>query len=104
MRTSRAFSLYILGLLCSFLPAQADHLHRIVKDGKWGYIDPGGNVVIKPKYFEAGPFSNGIAAVKDWNWGAIDRTGKFIIPTDWADEISFSGDLARVKKMGLKKG
>jgi hypothetical protein len=35
----------------------------VVKDGKWGYIDLNGHVVIKPVYDHAFAFSNGTAIV-----------------------------------------
>ncbi len=48
-------------------------------DGKHGYINRTGKVVIQPQFDEAYPFINGLAYVriKD-KWGYIDRTGKYI--------------------------
>ena len=55
-----------------------------VKNGKCGYIDKQGNVVIAPEYDCASPFSQGIAAVcKEGKWGAIDQNGKMVIPMEY---------------------
>ena len=49
-------------------------------DGKYGYIDTKGNVVIEPVYLGAKPFSDGLAAVKrGFFWGYIDKTGKTVL-------------------------
>ena len=51
-----------------------------VKDsnGKYGYIDEDGKVVIPCKWKEAWSFDEGLAQVQDDNekWGLIDKTGK----------------------------
>lgn len=59
--------------------------HFSYKDGKWGYIDRNGKIVIRPQFKEARTFSEGLAVVcVETNyvkrWGAIDKTGKFVIP------------------------
>jgi hypothetical protein len=62
--------------------------------GKWGFINPTGNLVINPIYKEVGIFSNGLASVK-YNslWGFIDKTGKYVIDPqyDWAGDFSEDG-------------
>lgn len=56
-------------------------LSAFVKEGKCGYIDKKGNIVISPEYDFASPFNEGIAAVsKEGKWGAIDKNGKMVIP------------------------
>jgi hypothetical protein len=69
----------------------ADGLFRIIKNGKIGYADERGLIVIKPKFDCAYPFENGKAKVsfhcatissgeyKFWesnSWFYIDKTGK----------------------------
>lgn len=50
-------------------------------DGKWGFKDINGSVVITCKYDYVGSFSEGLARVKLNNkWGYIDLTGKEVIP------------------------
>lgn len=41
----------------------SDGLFRIVKNGKIGYADENGNVIIEPQYDCAYPFENGVAKV-----------------------------------------
>lgn len=54
------------------------------EDGKWGYIDEQGSVVIKPQFSGTMPFEEGHAIVNMSNtyidkYGVIDRQGNFII-------------------------
>jgi hypothetical protein len=73
-------------------------LKPIKKDGKYGYIDKTGKVVIPGKWELAANFSEGLAAVKDDNgkYGYIDKMGKLIIPCKWEDAGFFSKGLAPV--------
>src|SRR5215472_5688181 len=41
-----------------------DPLFPIVEHGKWGYIDKTGKVVIKPEFYYAGPFKEGMARIQ----------------------------------------
>ena len=63
-------------------------------DGKWGFINKEGNLVIKPQYEDARPFSNGFAAVKiDGKWGYINSEDyKLVIPAEY-DEAKEMGSL-----------
>jgi hypothetical protein len=69
----------------------SEGLFRIVKDGKIGYANLHGKVVIEPQYKCAWPFENGYAKVsyncnivrdgeldlwKDGEWFYIDKTGR----------------------------
>jgi len=49
--------------------------------GSWGFINKRGELVIKPVYQRARPFSEGLAAVevKGQGTGFIDMTGKMVI-------------------------
>ena len=43
---------------------------------KWGYINPGGEVVIKPQFDDTKMFSDGLAAIKiSDKWGYINPGG-----------------------------
>lgn len=46
----------------------------------WGYIDIKGNIVIKPLFYEAHDFYEGVASVntKEDGWGFINHNGEFI--------------------------
>jgi len=63
-------------------PTQVENsipLFPIEKDGKWGYIDNTGRIVIKPQFDEARDFSEGLARVTiDGKFGYIDKTGKYV--------------------------
>ncbi len=52
-------------------------------DGKWGYIDTKGSLVIDTKYEFAQPFSCGLARVlSDSLWGFINSKGEYILYPD----------------------
>jgi len=52
-------------------------------DGKWGYINKTGEMVIAPQWQMAELFSNGFALVKGENYQAvIDRQGNVLLETD----------------------
>jgi hypothetical protein len=76
-------------------------------DSKSGYIDHSGTLVIRPAFIEAGPFSEGRAAVEtsarvvgnqvvDITWGFIDKSGALVIPAKYQFAGNFSEGLARV--------
>jgi hypothetical protein len=84
-------------------------LLRITKDGKIGFIDTAGHVVIGPKfsadmhmYDMVGEFREGLAQVciaregQSRRWGYIDRTGEFVIPERFEYAGEFSEGLAPV--------
>ncbi|MCL1854665.1 MAG: WG repeat-containing protein [Clostridia bacterium] len=67
----------------------SEGLAFVMIDGKYGCIDPSGNVVIKPRWEDTRPFSGGLAAVYNGrNWGFIDQTGKVVIKPQWKDRPS----------------
>lgn len=50
------------------------------KTGLWGYMDTNFKVAIKPQFFNAKCFSEGMAAVFDGEkWGFINKKGKYVI-------------------------
>ncbi len=53
----------------------------ILKDGKWGYADTSGKVVIPLQFESPSQFHHGYAsAIKDGKAGVIDTTGKAVVP------------------------
>lgn len=68
-------------------------------DGKSGYKDKTGKVVIPCKWERAYEFHEGLAAVKEikGKWGFIDKTGKIVIPCKWREANSFNDGLAPVE-------
>lgn len=91
-------------------------LFPAVKDGKYGFIDIKGNMVIPPMFTSAKYFSEGLAAVlvggqsyidsstdggqyissEKGKWGYIDRTGEIKIPPQFSEAREFSEGLAAV--------
>lgn len=63
------------------------------KDGKWGFVDTSGKVVIEPLYDEAKSFSNGLAAVcKDGKWGFINSSNEVVIDYQFAGADYFNSN------------
>ena len=61
------------------------------KDGKWGYIDKKGNVIIDFIYENAGDFSEGLAPVKkDGKAGYINTKGEVVVDFKYRSTYSFS--------------
>nr|MBA3352760.1 WG repeat-containing protein [Blastocatellia bacterium] len=55
-------------------------LASVKKDGKYGFIDTSGKLVIAPAFDKAGVFSRGLAAViMDGNVGYINKKGELVI-------------------------
>jgi hypothetical protein len=68
-------------------------LFPVLMEGKWGYIDKQGKLVLKADFAGGSRFSEGLAAVqmvKAGRVGFIDETGKVVIPIqfDLADPFS----------------
>ena len=52
----------------------------VKKNGKWGYIDNKGKIVIEPAYEDADSFSIGYAPFcENGKWGCIDKKGVVLI-------------------------
>jgi hypothetical protein len=72
--------------------------------GKLGYVDSTQNLIIPYKYWDASPFSNGVALVqetKDGLYGYIDKKGKYILPPAYENARPFKDDRALVGKSAL---
>jgi len=92
----KTFVTLILLVLSFALPAQT-LLVPVQEDGLWGYADVSGNLTIKPSYFDAGSFSEGLAPVRRRSlWGFVDRYGQEIIPPEFRRAMEFSEGLAAV--------
>jgi len=77
-------------------------LFPIRADGKWGYIDRQGRVVVEPQYDEAYPFSEGLGRIgidqeTVGKFGFVDATGATAIEPQfsWASDFSEGLALAR---------
>jgi tetratricopeptide (TPR) repeat protein len=70
-------------------------------NGKWGYIDKTGKVIVPHKYDNAYWFVEGIAIVElNKKMGYIDETGKVFIPVKYDRALYFHEGLAAVKLNG----
>lgn len=83
-------------------PTNYPRLFLIVENGKRGFIDVTGRVVIAPQFSEAyGDFSEGLALVKcETSWCFIDETGKIALRPNCYYAHSFHGGLAAVNVGG----
>jgi hypothetical protein len=75
----------------------SEGLAGVKVEGKWGFIDTNGKMVIPPQFDEALKFSEGLAAVFiECRWGYIDKTGAFVIKPQFKYATEFSEGLAAV--------
>jgi hypothetical protein len=82
----------------------ADPLYRFVQNGKAGYIDRSGRVVIKPQIETFGnfdeEFENGLLHLGVSNARYVDATGKLVINKDYSSAWDFSEGLAAAMPKG----
>lgn len=88
-------------------------LTPVARNGKFGYKDASGEMVIEPRFDQACGFSEGLARVNigsvydpgTWShvgglWGYIDETGKTVIEPQFDRATDFSGGVAKVRLNG----
>src|SRR5689334_1522004 len=71
--------------------AHSAELYPVKMNGKYGFMDKSGNVVIQPQFEQASLFSEGFAPVRTGQrWGYVDRHGNMAIAPqfDMADPFS----------------
>ncbi|HWR06523.1 WG repeat-containing protein [Sporomusa sp.] len=101
--------LVLINIFTSTVTANANYgtaLYIIKQDGKYGYGDADGHVVIPPVYLQANRFSEGVAAVQIQKgfWGMINTKGEIVGTLRNVDEVrEFSEGLAVVRR-GAKYG
>lgn len=81
----------------------SDGLAAVCKDGKWGYTDENGRLVIPYSYSTAGQFHEGLAyIITGGKLGFIDKTGAVVIQPVYETGLApeFKNGLAVVKKDG----
>ena len=77
------------------------HLFPVVLDGKMGYIDSSGKMIIEPIFWVAYEFSEGLAAARlNGTYGYINTSGQFVIPPQYDYATAFVDGLAIVYKNG----
>ena len=96
-------SLFFTSLMLISVNIFSQRLYPFPQDGKWGYINKSGNVVVKATYNSASHFVEGMGKVAKINdrdeylYGFIDETGREVIPPKFVTVSDFDGGSARVK-------
>lgn len=94
--------LYMIIVVSVSIAKDHEILFPAKKGGLWGYINTGGDWVIKAKYFQAQSFTEGLAAVKEYSkWGYIDKKGEWVILPAFDQAAPFEEGLATVVDNGL---
>jgi WG containing repeat len=93
-------------LICTRAESPAPELLVVVKDGKAGFINRSGKIVIEPQFAKANDFSEGLAAawesVPEWMFpvaGFIDASGKWVIKPQFSKAGSFHEGYATAQLM-----
>lgn len=84
----------------------SDGLAAVRIDGRYGYIDQTGRIVIAPQFEAVGPFTGDYAEVQiDGRSGAIDRTGRIVVPAQFDRLVPFTGGafIARPLRPGAQR-
>lgn len=71
----------------------------VTEEAKYVYIDKKGAIVLHTRFFFAGPYRDGLAAVYDEvsdKWGFIDKLGQVVVPVKYDLASDFSEGLACV--------
>ena len=96
----RLLTLCLFGVQLPVAAAESNSaasLYLVRKNGWFGYVDRQGKTVIKPEYFEARGFKEGMACVKvEGKYGFIDTSGKLIVQPQYLAADDFSDGLASV--------
>jgi hypothetical protein len=83
--------------LSAIEPRFSEGLAAVEINGKWGFLDKSGLMVIATQYDHAANFSEGLAAVQiNGKWGFINKFGQMVIQPQFAAPFYFFGGLARV--------
>jgi len=84
----------------------SEGLARVGKNGKYGFINENGKVIIPIKYLSASNFNYGLAVLKtvDNKFLFVDKTGKPLTGNTFLDARSFSEGLAAVQDQYYKYG
>lgn len=73
------------------------YLYPVKENGRWGYMDEAGKIVIQPTFDFAWDFSNGLGRIKhNGKYGFVDLTGNLTITPAFTFADDFTGDYTRV--------
>lgn len=86
-------------------PTLDEYHFKVLKNGKYGFVDLSGKEVIPCVYDKANSFINGFVSVnKDGKWGCIDKNNKIIIPFDYDCISQHSQNNVLCVQKGIKWG
>ena len=75
-------------------PKTEEKLAGVQVDGKWGYVNLMGEIVIKTQFEDAKGFSEGLAAVQvGGKWGYVNTEGEIIIKPQFDEAGAFSKEM-----------
>ncbi|NML65037.1 WG repeat-containing protein [Hymenobacter sp. RP-2-7] len=98
---------FLLALACgactqfspSTTPAALDAWFPIVVQGRWGFIDSTGAVVVAPRFAQVQEFAEGLAPVREaGHYGYLDGTGQLVLPQRYGYASPFRNGLALVQQ------
>ena len=70
-----------------------------LRDGKWGFIDTSGILILEPQFDFVGSFYHGAATISQGALdGLIDRKGRILFPPQYNEIVPFSDSLLQVRK------
>lgn len=79
----------------------AEGLAPVVKDGKYGYVNESGKIIIPISYQEAYPFSDGLALYRQNDkYGYLNKSGKVAIAPKYQDAWGFWEGRAKFEQNG----
>ena len=69
---------------------------------RYGYVNAGGKIVVKPQFAAAGEFHDGLSAAKEVNgrFGYINKSGQFVIKPQFTEASAFHDGVAAVSVEG----
>lgn len=83
---SRDGKLLELGSYDSIAPRASGDRFSVSKNGRFGYVDTAGEIVIPLEYEAARPFQGGYAFVmRAGKWGVVDPNGKTVVEPLWEE-------------------
>ena len=104
------FLMLAVALFCSAArvvgaPQSAPALFPVAQNGKWGFINATGQLVVAPQFEAAGAFSDGLARVRlKGKWGFVNHNGQLVIAPQFVTAFGFSEGLAAVGASGAPDG
>ena len=97
--TSKAQLTVLLKPVTEKTDSSLPKLHTINRNGRYGFVNHEGEIVIPCRWTKVDDFYEGLAAVDDSSgkWGYLDVNGNRIIPCKWAKVGSFEDGFAVVE-------